>query len=108
LWISDDAAEECDRCGAPFKPQPATLRPRAIFGIGQTILAVIAVSILGAIIAQRFGIQLTSVPGAIKSTLQTFYIGLLGPNEYFKPYLVGMIVASLFVWILLWIAAKVR
>lgn len=108
LWISDDDAEDCDRCGAPFKPQPTIVRPRAIFGIGQSILAVIAVSVLGTIVAQRFGIQPASLPSAIKSTLQTVYIWLLGPNEYFKPYLVGMIVASLFVWILLWIAAKMR
>lgn len=108
LWISDDTAEECDRCGAPFKPQPATLRPQAIFGIGQFILAVIVVAILGAIIAQRFGIQPASLPGAIKAAFQAIYTWLLGPNEYFKPYLVGMIVASLFVWILLWIAARAR
>lgn len=108
LWISDDDAEECDRCGAPFKPQPITIRPRAILGIGQPILAIIAVSILGAIIAQRFGIPLTSLPSTIKTAFQAFYTWLLGPNEYFKPYLIGMIVASLFVWILLWIAAKMR
>ncbi|MEK9162321.1 MAG: hypothetical protein AAB261_03380 [Chloroflexota bacterium] len=109
LWISDDDAEECDRCGAPFKPQPAAvIRPRAIFGIGQSILAVIAIAILGAIIAQRFGIQPASLPSAIKAALQAVYTWLLGPNEYFKPYLVGMIVASLFVWLLLWIAAKMR
>lgn len=108
LWISDDDAEECDRCGAPFKPQPATLQPQAIFGIGQSIVAVIAVIALGAIIAQRFGIQIASLPNTIKATLQAVYIWLLGPNEYFKPYLIGMIVASLFVWILLWIAARAR
>jgi len=109
LWISDDDAEECDRCGAPFKPQPATLvKPHTIWGIGQSILAIIAVAILGAILAQRFGIQPASLPNTIKTALQAVYTWLLGPNEYFKPYLIGMIVASIFVWLLLWIAARMR
>ena len=109
LWISSDAAEECERCGEPFsgkrQPEPLASTLGTIF---KTLVGLLALSVLVTIAIQRFGRRVPVNWETLKTALTAFYTWLLGPNEIFKPYLVTVLVITLITWVVLWLLARLQ
>jgi len=109
LWISSDEAEECERCGESFSGRRAPVLPAgAISTAVKTIVAVFALGIAAAIAARRLGSRFPDVWEAVKTGAQAFYAWLLGPNEFFKPYLFIMLGVTALVWVVLWLLARIN
>ena len=109
LWISSDAAEECERCGELFSGQRRPELPAAALGtIFKTLIGLLALSVILTIASQRFGNRFPVNWETLKSALTTFYTWLLGPDEIFKPYLMTALAITLITWGVLWLLARLR
>jgi hypothetical protein len=109
LWISSDEVEECERCGERFDGQhKPEISGEAVGGVVRTVVGVLALALLGFLIFQRFGGNISDVTAGARSVALGFYTWILGPNEFFKPYLVIMLVIIAITWVVLWLLAQFR
>jgi hypothetical protein len=109
LWISSDEVEECERCGERFdgrhKPE---ISGQAIGGVVRTVVGVLALGLLGFLIYRRFGGTIDGLTEGARTAAVGFYSWILGPDEFFKPYLVMMLVIIAITWGVLWLLAQMR
>lgn len=107
LWISSDAAEECERCGQPFagrlKPQASA---GALGGLITTGLGLAALGVIGLVLFQRAAGRWPNWGNTLVAAAHGLYAWLLGPNETFKPVIVALLLISLFMWLVLWLIAR--
>ena len=108
LWISSDAADECERCGQPLAGR---IKPQASAGAGlggliTTGLGLAALGVIGVVLFQRAAGRWPNWEDSLRAAAHGLYAWFLGPNEAYKPVIVALLLISLFMWLVLWLLAR--
>jgi hypothetical protein len=121
-WYSADGLTHCSTCGAPFEDEldeeeeEEAVEERPLFERIGWILALAALVVVGGMaLYGRFAtpenlggaaVAFRRAAEAVKAAVAGAYSWLVGPNQEYKDFIVIALLASAFVWLALWIAAR--
>jgi hypothetical protein len=124
-WYSADGLTHCSTCGAQFEdaweaePEDQTeAEPRPLVErIGWAVALAAGAVVGGMALYGRFGTPenlgaagafVSRAAASVKAVLGSLYAWLIGPNQEYKDFVTFFLLASAFLWIALWIVARLR
>lgn len=106
LWISEDDASACERCGEPFAGhRPPVATAGGLSRLAGNLAGLGAAALILTIAARQAALRWPHWSESLLGGLRQAG-AWLRPTTFAQPILIGMFVITLILWIVLWLMAR--